>query len=44
LGLLEVEVLDGAEIYDLIAAHSDLDVEAIRRHKQKEHQEVSETA
>jgi cell division protease FtsH len=46
VSLLEVEVLDGAEIYDLIAANSDVDVEAIRRHKhkQKEPQEVSEPA
>ena len=43
-GLLEDEVLDGEEIYDLIAEHSDVDVDAIRRHKQKEHQEVTETA
>jgi cell division protease FtsH len=44
LGLLDVEVLDGEEIYTLIAEHSDVDVDAIRRHKQKHHQEVSETA
>jgi cell division protease FtsH len=44
LGLLDVEVLDGEEIYTLIAEHSEVDVEAIRRHKQKDHQEVSETA
>ena len=37
--LLEDEVLDGEEIYDLIATHSDVDIEAIRRYKQKEHQE-----
>ena len=35
MGLLEDEVLDGDEIYDLIAEHSDVDVEAIKRHKQK---------
>ena len=44
LGLLEVEVLDGEEIYALIAEHSDVDVASIRRHKQKEHREVAETA
>jgi len=44
LGLLEVEVLDGEEIYALIAEHSDVDVDSIRRHKQKEHREVAETA
>jgi len=43
-GLLEDEVLDGDEIYALIAANSDVDVEAIRRHKQRNRQEVSETA
>jgi cell division protease FtsH len=43
-GLLEDEVLDGEEIYALIAANSDVDVEAIKRHKQKNRQEVSETA
>jgi cell division protease FtsH len=43
-GLLEDEVLDGEEIYKLIAGHSDVDVEAIRRHKKKAPQEVSETA
>jgi len=44
VGLLEVEVLDGEEIYALIAEHSDVDVAAIRRHKQKEHREVAESA
>ena len=43
-GLLEDEVLDGEEIYELIARSSDVDVDAIRRHKQKERQEVVETA
>ena len=42
--LLEDEVLDGDEIYALIAANSDVDVEAIRRHKQRNRQEVTETA
>jgi cell division protease FtsH len=44
VGLLEVEVLDGEEIYALVAEHSDVDVASIRRHKQKEHREVAETA
>jgi cell division protease FtsH len=43
-GLLEDEVLDGDEIYALIAANSDVDVEAIKRHKQRNRQEVTETA
>ena len=43
-GLLEDEVLDGEEIYALIAANSDVDVEAIKQHKQRNRQEVSETA
>ena len=33
--LLEDEVLDGERIYDLLAEHSDIDVEAIKRLKQK---------
>jgi len=44
MGLLDVEVLDGEEIYKIIAENSGVDVEAIRRHKQKIHQEVLETA
>jgi len=44
VGLLEDEVLDGEEIYKLIAQHSDVDVDAIRRFKQKDHQEVTESA
>ena len=43
-GLLEDEVLDGEEIYALIAEHSDVDVAAIRRYKKKGRQEVVETA
>jgi cell division protease FtsH len=43
-GLLEDEVLDGDEIYDLIAANSDVDVEAIKQHKQRHRQEASGTA
>jgi cell division protease FtsH len=44
VGLLEDEVLDGEEIYALIAEHSDVDVDAIRQDKQKSQPEVSETA
>jgi cell division protease FtsH len=33
--LLEDEVLDGDRIYDLLAEHSDVDIEAIKRLKQK---------
>jgi cell division protease FtsH len=44
VGLLEDEVLDGEEIYALIAQYSDVDVGAIRRFKQKNHQEVTESA
>jgi cell division protease FtsH len=43
-GLLEDEVLDGEEIYSIIADNSDIDVDAIRRYKQKQDQEVTETA
>ena len=43
-GLLEDEVLDGEEIYSIIADSSDIDVDAIRRYKQKQDQEVTETA
>ncbi len=41
--LLEDEVLDGDRIYDLLAKHSDLDVEAIKRQKQKSDAEASES-
>jgi cell division protease FtsH len=34
--LLEDEVLDGGQIYDLLAEHSDIDVEAIKRQKGKD--------
>ena len=34
--LLEDEVLDGEQIYDLLAEHSDIDVEAIKRQKEKD--------
>ncbi len=43
-GLLEDEVLDGEEIYQLIAEHSDVDTEAIKLRKQKQRQEVAEGA
>jgi cell division protease FtsH len=42
-GLLEDEVLDGEEIYDLIAEHSDVDIEAIKKHKQRHRPEVHDT-
>ncbi len=38
--LLEHEVLDGEEIYDLIADNSDIDVETIKRQKQRAESEV----
>jgi len=41
--LLEDEVLDGDRIYDLLAEHSNLDVEAIKRQKQKSDAEASES-
>ncbi len=41
--LLEDEVLDGDRIYDLLAEHSDIDVEAIKRQKQKSDAEASES-
>ncbi len=34
--LLEDEVLDGEQIYDLLAEHSDIDVEAIKHQKEKD--------
>ena len=40
LALLEHEVLDGEEIYELIAQHSDIDVESIKRQKQRAENEV----
>jgi cell division protease FtsH len=45
-GLLEIEVLDGEEIYKIISEHSDVDIASIKRHKhqQKDNQEVAETA
>jgi len=43
LALLEDEVLDGERIYDLLAEHSDIDVEVIKRQKKKTHTEASES-
>jgi len=43
LALLEDEVLDGERIYDLLAEHSDIDVEVIKRQKQKTHTEATES-
>jgi cell division protease FtsH len=44
IALLEDEVLDGDEIYDLIDKHSEIDIEAIKRQKQKTDQEVTGSA
>jgi cell division protease FtsH len=41
--LLEDEVLDGDRIYDLLAEHSDIDVEAIKRQKKKTNSEGLES-
>ncbi len=41
--LLEDEVLDGDRIYALLAEHSDIDVEAIKRQKQKTDSETAES-
>ena len=43
LALLEDEVLDGERIYDLLAEHSDIDIEVIKRQKQKTEAEVTES-
>jgi cell division protease FtsH len=43
LALLEDEVLDGERIYDLLAEHSDIDIEVIKRQKKKTHTEASES-
>jgi cell division protease FtsH len=42
--LLEHEVLDGSRIYDLIAQHSDVDVESIRNQKAHIERKVAESA
>ena len=44
VALLEHEVLDGDTIYDLIEENSDIDVDEIRRKKQRAEQEVTESA
>jgi len=41
--LLEDEVLDGDRIYDLLAEHSDADVEAIKLQKERTHSEGLES-
>ncbi len=42
--LLEHEVLDGGEIYDLLGKNSDVDVEAIKRNKERAETEVTGSA
>jgi cell division protease FtsH len=42
--LLEHEVLDGTKIYELIATHSDVDVESIKRQKARAERKVAEPA
>jgi cell division protease FtsH len=41
--LLEHEVLDGEEIYEILGTYSDVDVEAIKRQKEKAELEVAES-
>ena len=41
---LEHEVLDGEEIYQLIADNSDVDVETIKRQKARAERKVAESA
>jgi cell division protease FtsH len=41
--LLEHEVLDGEEIYDILGEHSDVDVEKIKRQKARNEGEVAES-
>ena len=41
--LLEDEVLDGEEIYDILGAHSDVDIEKIRKQKARKESEVAES-
>jgi len=43
VALLEHEVLDGEEIYDIIGEHSEVDIERIRRQKQRTEGEVSQS-
>ena len=40
----EDEVLDGEEIYELIDKHSEIDIEAVKRQKQKADREVTGSA
>ncbi len=44
VALLEHEVLDGDEIYQLIDEHSDVDVESIKRQKARAERKVAESA
>jgi cell division protease FtsH len=41
--LLEDEVLDGEEIYDILGKHSDVDVEEIKKQKGRTEREVTES-
>jgi cell division protease FtsH len=43
VALLEHEVLDGEEIYDILGEHSDVDVEEIKRQKERAETEVAES-
>jgi cell division protease FtsH len=42
--LLEHEVLDGEEIYTILGEHSDVDIQKIKRAKQRAEKEVVESA
>ncbi|MFV2072110.1 MAG: ATP-dependent zinc metalloprotease FtsH [Thermoanaerobaculales bacterium] len=44
LALLEDEVLDGEEIYTLLGENSDVDVEALKKQKERVEKEVTESA
>jgi len=44
MALLEDEVLDGEEIYRLLGENSDIDVEALKKRKQRIEKEVTESA
>ena len=41
--LLEDEVLDGEEIYDILGEHSDVDIEEIKKQKERSEKEVTES-
>jgi cell division protease FtsH len=43
VALLEHEVLDGEEIYDILSEYSDVDVEEIKRQKERKENEVAES-